>query len=68
MYLFFIYNKILVDNFILGLWKGFVDIIDYFFYKKVNVLLNRNLILIKYGLFYLKVFFFIFFNVIMKVL
>lgn len=45
MYLFFIYNKILVDNFILGLWKGFVDIIDYFFYKKVNVLLNINLIL-----------------------
>lgn len=65
MYLFFIYNKILVDNFILGLWKGFVDIIDYFFYKKVNVLLNIYLILVKYGLFYL---YYFFFNVIMKVI
>lgn len=61
MYLFLIHNKISVDNSTSGSWKGFVDITDYFFHKKANVLPNTNLTLVKYGSFYLKAFSFIFF-------
>lgn len=60
MYLFLIHNKISVDNSTSGSWKGFVDITDYFFHKKANVLPNTNLTLVKYGSFYLKAFSFLF--------